>query len=79
LNQPLLQQLATISNGKYVHLENPADAANEIMEQYKDIEKKALGDTSLYTYKTFYGWLLIPALLLLLIELFISDRKKQLA
>jgi hypothetical protein len=48
----------------------------EIIAQLSQVEKKALGDTSLFTYQTFYAWLVLPMLLLLTLELFFPDRKK---
>ncbi len=76
LNEPLLQQLASSTNGLYVHLQNISEGAKDISTQLATIEKTALGDSSLFTYKTFYTWLALPMLLLLLIEIFIPDRKK---
>ncbi|MGN6166440.1 MAG: VWA domain-containing protein [Flavisolibacter sp.] len=76
LNEQLLQQIAATTNGTYIHLESADAAVKEIMAQYAQIDKKALGDTSLYTYETFYVWLAAPMLLFLLVELFIPDRKK---
>jgi Ca-activated chloride channel family protein len=76
LNEEILQQIASSTNGKYIHLQSADAAVTEVMSQYAQIEKKALGDTSLYTYKTHYTWLTLPMLLLLLSELFVPDRKK---
>jgi Ca-activated chloride channel family protein len=76
LNQQILEQIANQTNGKYVHLESSDIAVKEIMNQYSQIEKKALGDTSLFNYHTFYHWMAIPMLLLLIIETFLPDRKK---
>ena len=76
LNDQLLKQLAVTTNGTYIHLENAEGAVQEILAQYAQIDKKALGDMSLYTYHSFYAWLVVPMLLLLLVELFIPDRKK---
>jgi Ca-activated chloride channel family protein len=77
LNKQLLQQIAAITNGTYVHLESAETAVKEVLAQYAQIEKKALGDTSSFTYQIFYAWLVVPMLMLLLIELFIPDRKKR--
>ena len=77
LNEQILQQLAATTNGVYVHLQSADAAVKAIMGQYAQIEKKALGDTSLLNYKTFYAWLAVPMLLLLVVELFIADRKKH--
>lgn len=77
LNEQLLQQIAAGTNGVYVHLENTDAAVKTVLDQYAGIEKKALGDTSLYVYETFYAWLVAPMVLLLLVELLIPDRKKR--
>lgn len=76
LNEQLLQQLATATNGTYIHLEAPAAATAALLEQYKYVDRKALVDTSGLLYESYYWWLVLPMFLLLLAELFIPDRKK---
>jgi len=76
LNEPFLQQIAAATNGKYVHLQNSDAAVNEVLGQYAQIEKKALGDTSLLTYETYYTWMVIPMLLFMITDIFFPDRKK---
>ncbi len=76
LNEGLLQEIAKTTNGTYVHLLNSEEAVKTVMAQYAQIEKKALGDQSLMNFETFYYWLAAPMLLLLLIEIFLPDRKK---
>jgi Ca-activated chloride channel homolog len=76
LNEQILQQIAQATNGVYVHLQSSDAAVKQIMNQYTQIDKKALGDTSLYTYQTYYAWLAAPMLLLLIAEIFLPDRKK---
>lgn len=76
LNEKLLQQIAAATNGKYIHLQSSDAAVADVLSQYSQIDKKALGDLSLYSYKTFYAWLSVPMLLLLVGELFLPDRKK---
>ena len=76
LNEQILQDIAKATNGVYVHLQTADAAVNSVMGQLAQIEKKALGDTSLYTYETFYAWLALPMLLLLIAEIFLPDRKK---
>lgn len=76
LNEPLLQQMAAATHGKYIHLETTDAAVDQILAQFNQIDKKALGDVSLYNYNTYYQWLAVPMLLFLLIELFLPDRKK---
>jgi Ca-activated chloride channel family protein len=76
LNEALLQQVATTTNGTYIHLEAVAPAVATLLDQYKNVDKKALLDTSGLFYESFYWWLVLPMLLLLIAELFIPDRKK---
>jgi Ca-activated chloride channel homolog len=76
LNEQILQQIAQATNGVYIHLQNTEVAVKQVMNQYAQIDKKALGDTSLYTYETYYTWLALPMLLLLIAETFLPDRKK---
>jgi Ca-activated chloride channel family protein len=76
LNEEILQKIAAQTNGKYVHMENTDETLKEIMGQYTQIEKKALGDTSMFNYETYYHWMSIPMLLLLITEIFLPDRKK---
>jgi Ca-activated chloride channel family protein len=76
LNEQLLKQIAATTNGAYIHLESAEAAVKDVLAQYAQIEKKALGDTSLLAYKTYYVWLAFPMLLLLLVEIFIPDRKR---
>jgi Ca-activated chloride channel family protein len=76
LNEEILQQMALSTNGVYVHLQSAEAAVKQVMQQYSQIDKKALGDTSLLTYQTYYAWLAAPMLLLLIVETFLPDRKK---
>lgn len=76
LNEEILQQIAQQTNGVYIHLQSADAAVKQVLNQYAQIEKKALGDTSLYNYESFYAWLAAPMLLLLIVETFLPDRKK---
>ena len=76
LNAQLLQQVATTTNGIYVNQPSAQKTVDELMAQLSQIEGKALNDSSLFTYHTYYAWLALPMLLLLLGEMFLSDRKK---
>ena len=76
LNEPLLQQMAAATHGRYIHLDTADEAVDEMLAQFNQIDKKALGDMSLYNFISFYQWLAIPMLLFLLVELFLPDRKK---
>jgi Ca-activated chloride channel family protein len=76
LNEPLLQQLATATNGQYVHLENVGEASETLVQHLSQIEKTALGDLSQLSYTSFYLWLVWPLFFLLVAEMFVSERKK---
>ena len=76
LDETLLQQIATNTNGIYRYLDNTDKTASELIQQLSQVEKKALGDTSMFTYRTFYMWLAFPMVLLLGFDVFLPDRKK---
>ena len=71
-----MQQITTATNGAYINLQGADAAVEQLVAQLGQVEKKALKDTSIFTYKTFYAWLALPMLLLLIVELFFPDRKK---
>ena len=79
LNETELQQLSQATNGIYVHLDDVDDAAAKIMAQLATIQQKATGDKSFVDYKSFFQWFLGGALLLLLAETLIPERKKIIA
>ena len=79
LNETELQTLSQATNGIYVHLDDVDDAASKLMEQLATIQQKATGDKSFVNYKSFFQWFLAFALLLLLVESLIPERKKIIA
>lgn len=76
LNEQVLKEIASLTNGVYQKLAGTDEAVEKIVAQFSDIDKKALGDTSTFTYHPYYAWLAVPMLLLLVTELFFPDRKK---
>ena len=76
LNEQVLKEIAATTNGIYIRLAGIDDAVEKVSAQFSDIDKKALGDMSTFTYTPFYAWLALPMLLLLLTEVFFPDRKK---
>jgi Ca-activated chloride channel family protein len=75
LNETILQQLAQISNGVYVKLEDVDEAVKKIIAQLNTIDRKALHDVSYMNYRTFFQWFVGFSLLFLLAEFFIPERK----
>jgi len=76
LNEDELNQIAGATNGIYIHLESSEEAVKALQQQLSQIERKAFGDVSLMDFKTYYPWLAGAMFFLLLIENFISERKK---
>jgi Ca-activated chloride channel homolog len=79
LNEAVLKELATATNGIYIRLESSDEAVAALKKQLSQIESKAFGDVSQMNFKTYYMWLAGGMLLLLLIESFIPERKKVVA
>jgi Ca-activated chloride channel family protein len=76
LNEEELQQLAQQTKGVYVRLDDTDAAVAKIVAQLKTIEQTSPGDEAFMSYKNYFQWFLAVALLLLLLEFFISERKK---
>ncbi|HEY0058345.1 MAG TPA: VWA domain-containing protein [Flavisolibacter sp.] len=76
LNEPLLMSIATAAKGVYINLGSEGDAVAALGKEFATVEKKALVDTALLNYKTYYHWAALPMLLLLCTEVFFPDRRK---
>ena len=79
LNEPMLQDLAKAASGTYQHLDNTDQAVNHILEQINGMEQKSITDQSFINYRSFFQWFIGLALGLLLLEFFISERKRKVA
>ena len=75
LNEPELQQLAQSTKGVYVRLTDPEQAVAAIMQQLSTIEKTELEDSAFKDFKSYFQWFLAAAILLLLVEFFLPERK----
>jgi len=76
LNEDELKKIAEKTNGIYIHLQSSEAAVAELLKQLSQIDRKAFGDVSLMNFKTYYMWLAGAMLVLLVIENFISEKKK---
>lgn len=77
LNETLLQEIATATSGKYYFLNNTSTTASNLANELNTIEKKPISNKGgLAQFQIFYMYFLAFAILLLLIEFFISERKK---
>jgi Ca-activated chloride channel family protein len=77
LNEIELKQIASKTNGTYVHLENTDDTVNTLLKQLSQIDRKAYGDLALMNFTTYYYWFAGLMFLLLIAETFIPERKKK--
>lgn len=77
LNEPLLKQLAAVNGGLYGNLQNTDEMLKDVTAVINQIEKKAVeGEVSQANYNYYFMWFLLAAFLLLVIDLFITERKK---
>lgn len=75
LNESMLQQIAAAGNGSYYRASNANAGLNVIMKEIDKMEKKAFGSKTFKNYEDRFQLFLIIALILLLIEFLISNRK----
>jgi Ca-activated chloride channel homolog len=76
LNEAILKELASVTNGIYVHLKSSDEAVKTIKQQLAQIERKAYSDQSLMSFTTYYSWFAAVMFILLLAEFFLPERKK---
>jgi Ca-activated chloride channel homolog len=75
LNEAALQELAKATNGIYIKLEDVNNAVSTISSQLKTIEQQSLTDAAFIDYKTYFYWFIAAAMIFLVAELFIPERK----
>jgi Ca-activated chloride channel family protein len=77
LNEELLKQMSAANGGMYGNLQNTDEMVMDVSVVINQLEKKsAEGNTAPTNYIHLFMWFLAVALLLLFIELFISEIKK---
>ena len=79
LNEQELIGISDATNGIYIHLENLEDATITLTQRLDSIEKRALSDSEFINYKNYFPWSIGLAGILLVIELFIPERKRKIA
>ena len=77
LNEETLQQLASQSKGIYVHLTDVNNATTTLLQHFSAAAKETTSNFSQVNYQSFYFWFALPMLLLLMVEVFIPERKKE--
>lgn len=79
LNEQELTGISDATNGVYIRLDNLEDATITLTQRLDSIEKRALSDTEFINYKNYFPWFIGLAALLMVLELFIPERKRKIA
>lgn len=77
LNEQILQEIAATGSGVYVHATNSDAGLNSVLDAIDKLEKKQFESKMYSDYEDRFQWAIAPALLLLLIETFISERRSR--
>ena len=78
LGEPLLQHIAEATGGIYIRSRNESFGLDEIIERLDQIEATQLTQITFEEYDEQYQWFLGVALLLLIAEIFIMERRNPL-
>lgn len=79
LNEALLQKIAFATKGSYLRLDQVNGAATALAAEIGSMEKKGIQAAGRVAYTSFFTWFIAVALLLLLAEIFIPERKTGIA
>jgi Ca-activated chloride channel family protein len=78
LNEDFLQQLSKETSGTYHRLTNTTEVANQLINTLNNMETKTIGNAGGFIdYKSLYVVFLSIAVVLLIVESFISEKKLQ--
>jgi Ca-activated chloride channel family protein len=75
LNAQILKEIAAAGNGVYVQASQQNMGLDIVLRKIDELEKKNLGTQAFYDYESQYPWFLGGALLCLLLDMFLTDRK----
>lgn len=75
LNAQILKEIAAAGNGVYVQASQQNMGLDIVLRKIDELEKKNLGTFAYYDYESQYPWFLGGALLFLLLDMFLTDRK----
>lgn len=77
LNEEMCAQIANAGGGISVHASNSTNSMNAVLSQIAKMQKKDYGNQAFKDFEDRFQLFLIPALLLLIIEFFIYNRKNR--
>jgi Ca-activated chloride channel homolog len=75
LDESTLQQISSVSNGKYYHATNSQDELDDIYKDINGLEKKEIGAKQFTDFDDKFQYFLFAAFVMMLIEVILSDRK----
>jgi len=78
LDENILKQIAAAADGKYYRGNNYEDYLDKIYSELSDLEESEFGVKKVTDYEDRFYYFLIPAIVLLIAEFFISERKSPL-
>jgi Ca-activated chloride channel family protein len=77
LNEPMLQEIASNGNGIYVRATNSDAGLNNVLDALNKLEKKQFDSKTYADYEDRFQWFIWVALVLLVIETFVTERKSK--
>jgi Ca-activated chloride channel family protein len=78
LNEQALKEIAAAGNGIYIRASNADAGLNNVLSEIDKLEKKQFESKMYSDYEDRFQWFISAALLFLLIETFLSERKSKL-
>jgi len=77
LNEKDLQQIASQTGGNYQLFSNADEVADNVVASIDQMEKKQIGGTGIRIYNSYFQWFLLIAVILLILEIIIPERKMK--
>jgi Ca-activated chloride channel family protein len=77
LNETVLEEIASKGDGNYYRGNNYEDYLDQIFKELSSLEKAEFGTKKVTDYEDRFYYFLAPAILLLILEFFISESKSK--
>ncbi len=78
LDEATLKEITSLGGGKYYHASNSENELQKIYNDLSKLKKTQYGSTKITDYVNRFYYLLIPAIIFLILEFFISERRTKL-
>lgn len=79
INEKELMDIAEKGNGIYQLYNNTDDVVNNLSDRLATMDQRTVTEDSLINYRTYFYWFLLLALVLLVLEFFMGERRKTVA